>query len=330
MNAPSLPPPVLRASVTDPEVLAAALRDAQIDYLRLAPGPFRAELAIIDLGPVRLQIAADDAHITRGAIAEDRSALLFGLDLPGDQTRVNGRSIAGQDLIHLAPGAPVFCRVGGPIRWAALSFHLGAQQSIFAADGAVRPGEFLVRTGGGAFASLARFMQEAALLAERDAGRFALSAVRRSMAEDAARLSAAAAGHAMEADASMRALQRRVALVAQAEALLSARIAEPLYSEDLQQALGVRMRSLHNAFVAVHGLSVHRYLRLRRLHLARATLRAGQATAAHVKIAALSHGFWHLGRFAQEYHALFGELPSQTVAQVPTPQLGWRAMAAGT
>jgi AraC family ethanolamine operon transcriptional activator len=314
LNAPVLPPPVLLASTSDPEVLAATLRDAQIDYLRLAAGPFRADLAVIDLGPIRLQIATDDAHITRGAIAEDRSALLFGLDLPGDRARVNGRVITGPDIIQLAPGAPVFARVGGPIRWAALSFQLGAAGATITAQEAMRPGEFQVRAGGAPFAPLAQFMREAATLAARDAGRFALSAVRRAMAEDAARLAAAATGHPVGTDASMRALHRRVALVARAEAYLSERIAESLYSEDLQQALGVPMRSLHNAFVAVHGLSAHRYLRLRRLHLARAALRAGEASAARVKIAALSHGFWHLGRFAQEYHALFGELPSETAA----------------
>ena len=93
---------------------------------------------------------------------------------------------------------------------------------------------------------------------------------------------------------------------------LAASIGEPLYSEDLRQALGVPMRALHNAFVAVHGLSIHRYLRL---HRARAALRAGREFNSHATIAALSRGFWHLGRFSQEYRALFGELPSGTIDQ---------------
>jgi AraC family transcriptional regulator, ethanolamine operon transcriptional activator len=32
-----------------------------------------------------------------------------------------------------------------------------------------------------------------------------------------------------------------------------------------------------------------------------------------VKKIALDSGFWHLGHFAKDYHALFGENPSETL-----------------
>jgi hypothetical protein len=34
-----------------------------------------------------------------------------------------------------------------------------------------------------------------------------------------------------------------------------------------------------------------------------------------VKSIALSHGFWHLGQFAHDYRATFGEAPSETLAR---------------
>ncbi|GGJ22918.1 helix-turn-helix domain-containing protein [Neoroseomonas lacus] len=310
-----VPPPVQVMSIGDPDQLAATLRDAQVEYLRLGPEPFAATLTAIDLGPVTLQIAADNAHITRGHVATDRSVLLFGLDLAEERTRVNGIQIRRGGIVHLGPGAPMFASVLEPIVWGALSFCADTLHAVTAAESLPRQGAFLLRQDGTAHPKLATFAREASILAKQDPARFSLSSVRKSMAEDALRFSMAAAGHPPQMDASFRAVRRRVALVRQAEDLLAASIGEPVYSEDLRQALGVPMRTLHNAFVAVHGLSIHRYLRLRRLHQARAALRAGRGNTSHVKIAALSCGFWHLGRFSQEYRALFGELPSETIDQ---------------
>jgi len=59
-------------------------------------------------------------------------------------------------------------------------------------------------------------------------------------------------------------------------------------------------------------LSAAKYLRLRRPWLVRKQL---LADAASVKVAALTYGFWHLSDFFGSYRALFGELPSETLAR---------------
>lgn len=313
MDGYRVPPSVQVASIGDPDHLAASLRDTQVEYLRLGPDPYVATLIAIQLGPVTLQIASDHAHITRGQIAAERSALLFGLELAEESARVNGFQMRQRAIVHLGPGAPILASVLEPIVWGALTFHVDALQAVLPAESLPRDQEFLLRQDGAGHPALASFMREAGMLARLDPARLELSSVRRSMAEDALRLSMAAAGQPPQMDANFRAVRRRVALVRQAEELLAGRLGEPVYSGDLQEALGVPMRTLHNAFVAVHGLSIHRYLRLRRMHQARAALRAGHGSISLVKIAALTHGFWHLGRFAREYRALFGELPSETI-----------------
>jgi transcriptional regulator GlxA family with amidase domain len=50
--------------------------------------------------------------------------------------------------------------------------------------------------------------------------------------------------------------------------------------------------------------------------LVRRALRGAQPGKHLVKTIALGHGFWHLGRFAQDYRALFGETPSETLAAI--------------
>jgi AraC family ethanolamine operon transcriptional activator len=96
---------------------------------------------------------------------------------------------------------------------------------------------------------------------------------------------------------------------------LCANPVRPIYTDDLCLALGVSASALREAFHAVFGISPHRYLKLRRMSLARAALLSSSGPWHSVKAAALSHGFWHLGQFAQDYREIYGELPSATLAR---------------
>jgi AraC family ethanolamine operon transcriptional activator len=93
----------------------------------------------------------------------------------------------------------------------------------------------------------------------------------------------------------------------------------PIYTEDLCRALGVSATRLAGAFHRTFGVSPHRFLKLRRLAMVRAALRSREGPAPMVKTVALSHGFWHLGQFAHDYRAMYGETPSETLARLRGP-----------
>ena len=63
------------------------------------------------------------------------------------------------------------------------------------------------------------------------------------------------------------------------------------------------------------GMSPHRYLWLRRMHLVRTALLRADRRSATVTSIALDYGFGELGRFAVMYRQLFGESPSATLAR---------------
>ena len=96
------------------------------------------------------------------------------------------------------------------------------------------------------------------------------------------------------------------------ESAIASDLGRPIYSEELANRVGVSIRTLHNAVQRYRGMSLHQYLRFRRLWLVRQRLLAGSAS---VKVAALTFGFWHLGDFSRGYRSLFGELPSDTLAR---------------
>lgn len=96
-------------------------------------------------------------------------------------------------------------------------------------------------------------------------------------------------------------------------AVLAGDLGRPIYSEELAQQVGVSVRSMHDAVLRYRGMSLHRFLRLRRLWLVRRRLLEGVAES--VKASALAFGFWHLGDFSASYRMQFGEAPSETLAR---------------
>jgi transcriptional regulator GlxA family with amidase domain len=77
---------------------------------------------------------------------------------------------------------------------------------------------------------------------------------------------------------------------------------------DLTGIAGVSTQALQTGFRRFRNTTPMAHLRARRAELAQ-----GGRQGASVAAVANSAGFGHLGRFARDYYARFGELPSQTL-----------------
>jgi AraC-like DNA-binding protein len=126
-------------------------------------------------------------------------------------------------------------------------------------------------------------------------------------------LAMAAASPASEAK--RLSLSHYLALVRKFDEFVAVNAGKTLYSADVARQLGVSVRTLHNAVVAIRGMSMHRYMRLRRLWSVRQQLLRG-ASLQSIKAVALVNGFWHMGEFTALYRELFGETPQQTLSAV--------------
>jgi AraC-like DNA-binding protein len=84
-------------------------------------------------------------------------------------------------------------------------------------------------------------------------------------------------------------------------------------SADLCQMLGAPERTLRAIWQEQLGMSPHRYLLLRRWHLARQALLRTETRSTTVIETAAEHGFWELGRLSAVYRALFEEMSSATL-----------------
>ena len=85
----------------------------------------------------------------------------------------------------------------------------------------------------------------------------------------------------------------------------------PIYTEDIARQIGVSVRTLTNLTVKTNGMSLQRYLHLRRLWATRRELMSAVPNR-KIKENALANGFWHMGDFAAKYFQEFGEHPSMT------------------
>src|SRR5262245_9138588 len=118
-------------------------------------------------------------------------------------------------------------------------------------------------------------------------------------------------------------------------AWLRRRLDQPVRVEQLAEVAGVRPRTLESHFRTFLGTTPLGWVRRTRLHNARrALLESGDRS---VTDAALANGFSQMGRFAAQYRAEFGELPSETLQRVRAAdpelddealRLTWKALPA--
>lgn len=304
-----------------------------MEFVALQPGTYDAALTCADLGTARLVAARDQPHLCRGAVLPDRGVLIFGLDAVVPEARINGHVMGAEDAMLFAPGAELLSGTPHPQHWAALSVDAPVLAEALSEAGLGRGVAF--RAAAGLLArqpGLRGLARDLAAVAEADPARLSRGSAPAALRDALHRAFIEALAGQARPEAGGRALGRRVALVARAEDVMLAQVARPIYTLELAAALGVATRTLETAFAAVYGMSTHRFLRLRRLVLARRALLEGGGPglggAERVKTAALDHGFWHLGRFAHHYAVQFGESPSATLARARRATGRARAQAA--
>lgn len=300
----------------DPDAFAAALLGGDVEYLPVPGQPFEATLRVLQVGDVLVQHAADSAHVTRAAIQPGLSAVVVPLQCHGRMPVSNGTPIGTHNAMLVHGGTEFIVACPDPQVWGALAVPttLAEELAELGADRDRRAIPGLLDMAPGVFRELSAAFDAAGRLAHEAPDVLGTPGCAEGLAASLRELLASALAPGLVAAPRGRAVREAMRVVRAADDYLRHNLVRPIYRDDLCGAIGVSRRKLHDAFVAVVGMTPPAYLKLRRLVLARRALRAGADGERLVKSVALSHGFWHLGYFAKDYRALFGELPSQTVA----------------
>ena len=118
------------------------------------------------------------------------------------------------------------------------------------------------------------------------------------------------------------ALGNRFAAVRACEAYMREHVGETVSLRDLSDLCGFRPRSLINAFEAFTGLSPIAYFKAQRLNGVRQTFLSTARNDRRIIDIAMDWGFDHMGHFAADYRAMFGERPSETPRALGHPTRG--------
>jgi len=313
-------PPAVRArSIEDVDALAAAMADGlDAEYVQLETKPFAARWTVVSLPETVLQFSSADVALARRIrIPVGTWAFLVPLVVP-ESARWNARPISGEELIVCAPGSESYACDPGGTEFAIISVPARSTAAVLArafVNANKRDCTLLPRARDAQALQrrLRAVLESAASGADVD-----LEAV---LIDVRAALEACVK-HGVRFEPRRQTSAGRSRIVRRAEEFFRTHVDQSVSMAQLCSSAMVSERCLREAFYDMYATSPMRYLRLWQLHQVRRALRSADDSRATVTDIATMHGFYELGRFAGEYKALFGEVPSQTLSRARRSEPG--------
>jgi len=296
----------------DPEQARAAFRGAVTDYKVIEPGQFYGRLTVVNAGSLLLQRAEERlGRIARIAVAPDVVGISAWLSPP---PIVRGRQMLAGEFMYYTPGTESLHRTGrdndavslqmSPACLDSTAIALTGRPIELRSPQAIRPPPQAAQR----FMSLVGRVTQAAETGGTPSGTESAYAATEALTRALVTCLTAA-----DASEERTTTYHQARIMARFVEAVDASVDQPLYMTDLCRDLAVSGRALR-AYCHEHlGISPHRFLLLRRMHLAHSALLHASPGSTTVTEIATRFGFWELGRFAVAYRALFGASPSVTL-----------------
>lgn len=307
----------------DPEVMAVAVQDGVLEHVQLERGIFRGRIAHTTTPSSRVDWGSYDlAVLARGDLSREMVSVTLGLD-GGSDWRVQGQTAFNGDVIVFPEGSEMLIALPPQARWLSVQVPRARLESSGLALSRCLSGSARRLTGVVDEGLRQTLVDIAPVLAPRiGSPGFDDDAIVRAHDELLAALFCELAGRGGANDTGAALSPgERWRVIRRAEEHVAACAEAPVRIDDLCVAACTSMSRLERAFRETFGLSPRRYLMLRRLAGVRGELlRAAPQTS--ITEVAMRWGFFHLGRFSQEYRQHFSEQPSQTLRnqrKVPAP-----------
>ncbi len=277
-------------------------------------GHFRAHLTRVSLHG--LHLAAGEEELSRIAfVALPSSSVLVSLAIGGGSSPIVG-GIEPQpgEMVTIAPGERFHARTVGPCRWATMLVSerdlMRYGRALTGASFSIPPGITRWRPAPSGERNLRHLHRAAIQVAKTRSGTLADAAAAHGLEQQLlhALIDCMGVGSTHWETPAAR---RHRDILARLEALLQIDLLQS--TVDICAALGVSGRLLRACCKEHLDTALNRYIRLHRMQQVHGTLRGGNPKATKISDVAERHGFHDPGRFANNYCAVYGELPSATL-----------------
>jgi AraC-like DNA-binding protein len=314
-------PAIARFTFSDPAELRDVIHSAEVKIVSTGPGPFRAELTTVNFprlsilhGRISLPLVAHTAQLP------GRSSIFFLADAEQQPMHANGKEFPPSWIAHPSRGSEDYLRAHAESRWAVVYLPTS---DLSAASLALRGRELsapattqLSRPTTAPMARLLRLSRLANRFASDEAILVCRPQVEKAIEQALLEATVGCLDTGDDADLVSENPGYDV-VMRRFERALEAHEGEPLFLSELCAEIGVSDRVLRRHCQKRLGIGPRRYLWLRRMHMARRALALADPSSTNVTEIATGNGFAELGRFAVQYRALFGEMPSATLRRAP-------------
>jgi AraC-like DNA-binding protein len=304
---------------SDPDEFASLSRTETVDVIDTGPGPFHAWVTRVNLNRIWMQRGSESVpFLARIKHPAERIGISF-LKPASAQSMLQATMVSHHDLAMLSCGQPISSRSLGGSEWATISLpaddFIAFGRTFLNRDVDV-PGPFHISLPSAlAMGRLQRIHETIIHLARTKPQVFVGRNAVRDFEEQLlhALFATLSAGKVVGSDS----CAHHAKVLAQFQEYLEAHPENAPHMTDVCSAIGVAGRTLRFVCSRYLGMSPKRYLKFRRMHLARRALIHGTSDSTTVTNVAMQFDFWELGRFSVTYRTMFGESPAETLRAPP-------------
>ena len=317
-------PPIVSQKVHDPESLAAAVRNTNLQACQLSGRPLPSLIARLMCQRVCLDYASlGPAMLFSGSMPQDFYTLVFVTECPENGRSFNFATEHTDGFMgFFPPGVMLDAYTPEGYANATLTipttvFLASVEQQFPEIPSGVLKRGACVRIGLPEQTRLRGLLSSVRTGMEHETEPLADVMVRKPL-ENAlldAFLTALRSGCGSMVPDPRKRIEGRLRRLRQARDYMADNLHQPILLEDLCSVLGMSRRGVEVLFRDSLRIGPSAFLRHQRLHGVRRALMSATPSHGVVKETALSWGFWHMGHFSHEYQVLFGERPSMTLAR---------------
>lgn len=305
---------------SDPEQIEAAHVGAKAEFIPTAAGNFSAELVRIRFASLWAgRFSESGPRIRHVRQAPDRVFIKFQT-APGPEIIKNGTAVPFGSVICHARGEEFYERTSGPSEWGLLSLPaadtISASTALIGFDTPAHREPRVAMPSSADMSTLWRLNAAVASLAKDAPHVLAMPGAAQGLEQALIEAMVACLTSGDDRDESW-AQQCHGTIMRRFHRVLEDNPNRPIYLSEICAAIGASERTLRACCQEHLAMGPKLFLTLRRMHMVRRVLLASSPAETTVTEVAARFGFWHFGRFANNYRSSFGESPSASLRRLP-------------